>query len=268
MNRCCFVCSLLISLLAWQTCFGANIRTVRGEEFKDATVSRVEPDGITVIHSTGVVKIPFADLSADIQAKYHYDPQAAERFAADRRSPEPTRTTSTPRIKPGSPPEPSPTVRDRFLTPEPSQQRVTEKEPATPSQIDDAQFEDLRRRDWYETLKKQEGLKAQADFRLALIADHEKEGNKGFEKCTPTFFKMLREERETHRNNYLALSSIAAKIITAKTYEDYKKLKAIEDQVLADIEVQKIQDQNHVSELRLKVSERDAELLEVTQKHE
>lgn len=255
MNRCYLLCPLLASVVISHACLGENIRTVQGEEFKDAKVSRVEPDGITFIHSTGVVKIPFKELSADIQAKYHYDPQAAERFAAERKPPEPRRAT------------PSPTVRDRVPTPEPSQQSVIAKEPVTSSQIDDAQFEDLRRRDWYETLKKQEGLKAQADFKLTLIADNEKEDTKNFDKCTPTFFKMLREQRQTHRKNYRALSSIAAKIITAKTYEDYKKLKEIEDQVLGDIQVQEIEDQNRVSELRLNVSERDAELLEVTQRY-
>jgi hypothetical protein len=262
MNPRDLLCSLLALLLIGQTCIAATIRTLQGEEFKDATVSRVEPDGITVTHSTGVVKIPFTNLSADIQAKYHYDPRAAERFVAAHRTPPPSRTVLSTPTPPPLPQqsEPQPSLPEEVIPDTPT--------PSTPSQIDAAQFDDLRRRDWYEDLKKQKGLKAEADFKLGMIAEHEKEGRKGFEKCTPSFFTMLSDEREKKRKNYRALSSIAAEIMVAATYEEYKKLKAVEEGILADIDVQKLVDHNHVSELRLRVSERDAALLEITQQYE
>jgi hypothetical protein len=60
-----------------------DFKTLNGKEYKDATVTRVEPDGITVKFSGGLVKIPFTELPKDLQDKYHYNPKAAQKFAAD-----------------------------------------------------------------------------------------------------------------------------------------------------------------------------------------
>ena len=84
-------------------------------------------------------------------------------------------------------------------------------------------------------------------------------------ECGDTYRQMLAAERKAHRENYRALSAIAAKISATKNYDDYKKLKTIEDQVLGAIEAQKIHDQNDVFRLRNFVNERDAALLEVAQ---
>ena len=59
-----------------------DFKTVNGKEYKNATVSRVEPDGIVIKFSGGIVKIPFTALSQDLQKKYHYDPGAAASYAA------------------------------------------------------------------------------------------------------------------------------------------------------------------------------------------
>jgi hypothetical protein len=87
---------------------------------------------------------------------------------------------------------------------------------AVPYQKDDPQFEELRKRDWYEDLKRQEKLKNKSDFTLELMDSMAKNDGQGFEKCTPTFFKMLDAERKAHRANHKALSSIAAKIMAEK----------------------------------------------------
>jgi hypothetical protein len=60
-----------------------TIVTTKGEKFKDAKITRAEPDGLVVTHSSGVAKIPFTDLSPDLQKKYHYDAKEAQRFAAE-----------------------------------------------------------------------------------------------------------------------------------------------------------------------------------------
>jgi hypothetical protein len=124
-------------------------------------------------------------------------------------------------------------------------------------------FSDLQRTDWYEDLKRQQTLKKIADLKLQWIARIE---------IDPSYSARLREtlakERATHKANYEALSSIASKILTAKEYPEYQKLKAQEDEVLAAIEVQKLQDKNDVSELRLRVSEFDAERLEIEQRYQ
>jgi hypothetical protein len=59
-----------------------DITTLRGEKFPNVTVSRVEPDGIVVIKSDGIVKIPFSDLSPELRAKYGYDPEKAAQYNA------------------------------------------------------------------------------------------------------------------------------------------------------------------------------------------
>jgi hypothetical protein len=54
-----------------------DIKTVSGKEYKNATVSRVEPDGLMVKFSGGFVKVPFSELSKELQDKYHYNPEQA-----------------------------------------------------------------------------------------------------------------------------------------------------------------------------------------------
>jgi len=60
-----------------------DITTTTGKVYKNASVSRVEPDGLMVKFSGGLVKIPFADLPKELQQQYHYDPEASQKYAAD-----------------------------------------------------------------------------------------------------------------------------------------------------------------------------------------
>jgi hypothetical protein len=60
-----------------------DFKTINGKEYKNVKISRVEPDGIVITFSRGVVKIPFSELSPEIQKKYGYDPQAAAAYAAE-----------------------------------------------------------------------------------------------------------------------------------------------------------------------------------------
>lgn len=58
-----------------------DIETLKHEVFKNVTVSRVEPDGVVITHSAGIVKIPFAELSEQYQKRFSYDPIKAQEFA-------------------------------------------------------------------------------------------------------------------------------------------------------------------------------------------
>jgi hypothetical protein len=60
-----------------------DIKTINGKEYKNATVSRVEPDGIIVKFSGGLVKISFTELSEELKEKYHYNPEEARKFSAE-----------------------------------------------------------------------------------------------------------------------------------------------------------------------------------------
>ena len=58
------------------------LSTVEGKDYREVTVTKVEPDGLRIRHRTGLAKLKFSDLSPDIQKKYHYNQQAAETFSA------------------------------------------------------------------------------------------------------------------------------------------------------------------------------------------
>jgi hypothetical protein len=47
-----------------------DFKTVNGQEYKNAKVSRVEPDAIVITFSSGIVKLPFTELPREIQKKY------------------------------------------------------------------------------------------------------------------------------------------------------------------------------------------------------
>jgi hypothetical protein len=59
-----------------------NFTTVNGKEYKDATVSRVEPDGIVVKTKSGISKLYFVQLPKEVQQRFHYDPQTASAYSA------------------------------------------------------------------------------------------------------------------------------------------------------------------------------------------
>jgi len=57
-----------------------DFKTINGKEFKNAKVSRVEPDGIVLITTSGIVKVYFVELPKDVQERFHYDPTKAAQF--------------------------------------------------------------------------------------------------------------------------------------------------------------------------------------------
>jgi hypothetical protein len=60
--------------------FTEEFKTVNGKEYKDATVTRVEPDGIVVKTKSGVTKVYFTELPKDIQERFHYDSEKAASY--------------------------------------------------------------------------------------------------------------------------------------------------------------------------------------------
>jgi hypothetical protein len=60
-----------------------DFKTVNGKEYKDATVTRVEPDGIVVKTNSGVTKIYFTELPKDVQEHFHYDSGKAASYSAE-----------------------------------------------------------------------------------------------------------------------------------------------------------------------------------------
>jgi hypothetical protein len=49
-----------------------DFKTIDGKEYKNATVSRVESDGIVLKTKSGITKVYFAELPKDVQERFHY----------------------------------------------------------------------------------------------------------------------------------------------------------------------------------------------------
>ena len=47
-----------------------DFKTIEGKEYKDVTVSRVEPDGIVLTTKTGISKVYFVELPKDVQERF------------------------------------------------------------------------------------------------------------------------------------------------------------------------------------------------------
>jgi len=60
-----------------------DFKTNAGKEYKNGTVTRVEPDGIVVKTKSGITKVYFTDLPRDVQERFHYDPQKATAYSAE-----------------------------------------------------------------------------------------------------------------------------------------------------------------------------------------
>ena len=59
-----------------------DFKTLAGKEYKDATVSRVEPDGLVLTSKTGISKVYFTELPKDVQERFGYEPQKAGNYSA------------------------------------------------------------------------------------------------------------------------------------------------------------------------------------------
>jgi hypothetical protein len=80
-------CGLLLMLGSARS---DDFKTSDGKEYKNATVTRVEADGIVIKTKGGISKVYFAELPKDVQERFHYDPQkaAAAQAAAVRQAEE------------------------------------------------------------------------------------------------------------------------------------------------------------------------------------
>ena len=72
---------LLLSFAA--AALSEDFKTVNGKEYKDATITRVEPDGIVVRTNSGITKVYFTELPKDVQEHFHYDAGKAASYSAE-----------------------------------------------------------------------------------------------------------------------------------------------------------------------------------------
>jgi len=72
---------LLLSFAA--AALSEDFKTVNGKEYKDATVTRVDPDGVVVKTKSGITKVYFTELPKDVQEQFHYDSGKAASYSAE-----------------------------------------------------------------------------------------------------------------------------------------------------------------------------------------
>jgi hypothetical protein len=72
---------LLLSFAA--AALSEDFHTVNGKEYRDATITRVEPDGIVLKTNSGVTKIYFTELPKDVQERFHYDSVKGASYSAE-----------------------------------------------------------------------------------------------------------------------------------------------------------------------------------------
>ena len=81
----------VLASLSTSIALADDFKTINGKEYKNAEVSRVEPDGIVLRSKSGISKVYFTELPKDVQERFHYNP--AQATAA----PRPAQATAAPR---------------------------------------------------------------------------------------------------------------------------------------------------------------------------
>jgi hypothetical protein len=61
--------AILVTLTA-SLALGEDFKTISGKEYKDAIISRVEPDGIVLKTHSAIVKLYFSELSEEVQKRF------------------------------------------------------------------------------------------------------------------------------------------------------------------------------------------------------
>ena len=71
--------TLILAVLFASLALSEDFKTVSGKLYKDATVSRVEADGIELKTKTGIFKVYFTELPQDVQERFHWAKPEAPR---------------------------------------------------------------------------------------------------------------------------------------------------------------------------------------------
>jgi sRNA-binding protein len=71
----------ILATLSASLALADDFKTVEGKEYKDAKVTRVEPDGIVVKTKSGISKVYFVELPQDVQRRFNYNPQQASAYS-------------------------------------------------------------------------------------------------------------------------------------------------------------------------------------------
>ena len=70
--NCCGTTVVILAVLLASLALSEDFKTTRGKVYKDATVSRVEADGIELKTKTGISKVYFTELPQEVQERFHW----------------------------------------------------------------------------------------------------------------------------------------------------------------------------------------------------
>ena len=73
---------VILAALSASLALADDFKTINGKQYKDATVTRVEPDGVMIKMKSGMTKLYFVELPKEVQQRFNYDPQQAAAFSA------------------------------------------------------------------------------------------------------------------------------------------------------------------------------------------
>src|SRR3989442_13747506 len=59
-----------------------DFKAIDGKEYKNVTVSRIEPDGIVLRSKSGISKLYFVELPKEVQERFHYNAAIAAAYSA------------------------------------------------------------------------------------------------------------------------------------------------------------------------------------------
>jgi hypothetical protein len=76
----------MLAVLSTSVALAEDFKTRNGKEYKNAIVSRVEPDGIVVKTKSGLSKLYFTELPKEVQEQFHYAPAKATQFTNEAQS--------------------------------------------------------------------------------------------------------------------------------------------------------------------------------------
>jgi hypothetical protein len=68
----CGTTVVILAVLSASLAFSEDFKTTNGKVYKDATVSRIEGDGIVLKTETGISKVYFSELPQEVQERFHW----------------------------------------------------------------------------------------------------------------------------------------------------------------------------------------------------
>ena len=73
----------VLASLSTSIALADDFKTINGKEYKNVTVSRVEPDGLVLSSKSGISKVYFTELPKEVQERFHYDAAKGDAYSAE-----------------------------------------------------------------------------------------------------------------------------------------------------------------------------------------